>query len=54
MIGAASERLHQYILDVLFVIYSPNRNNDEDEDECYQVNLINEKKNSFFISFSFR
>jgi hypothetical protein len=35
MISAASERLHRYKIDVLFVIYSSNRI--DDEDECYQV-----------------
>jgi len=42
MISAASERLHQYEIDVLFVIYSSNGMNDEDE--CYQV---------IFLRFSF-
>jgi hypothetical protein len=35
MISAASERLHQFKIDVLFVIYSSTEINDEDE--CYQV-----------------
>ncbi|CAF3313561.1 unnamed protein product [Rotaria socialis] len=39
MISAASERLHQYKMDVLFVIYSStglNSHHDND-DECYQI-----------------
>jgi len=35
MISAASERLHQFKMDVLFVIYSSTEI--DDEDECYQV-----------------
>jgi hypothetical protein len=35
MISAASERLHQYQMDVLFVIYPSNEMTDEDE--CSQV-----------------
>jgi len=35
MISAASERLHQFKMDVFFVIYSSTEINDEDE--CYQV-----------------
>jgi hypothetical protein len=35
MISAASERLHQYGMDVLFMIYSSSGMNDDDEG--YQV-----------------
>ena len=37
MISAASERLHQYKMNVLFVIYQSSRVNNDDE--CYQVSL---------------
>lgn len=43
MINAAIESLQEYHMDVLFVIYSQNQFNqeDQDQDECYQVKLNN-------------
>jgi hypothetical protein len=38
MISAASECLHQYKLDISFVIYSSTGM--AEEDECYQVRFI--------------
>jgi hypothetical protein len=48
MIGAASECLHQYKLDVSFVIYSSTGM--AEEDECYQVRFISKL---YFIQFIF-
>jgi hypothetical protein len=50
MIGAASECLHQYTIDVVFVIYPSNRSY-ENDDECYQVNILQRKKVILFIYF---
>jgi hypothetical protein len=36
MISAASESLHKYQMDLLFVIYQSTGMN-SDDDECYQV-----------------
>jgi len=47
MISAASERLHQYKMDVLFVIYPSSGISDEDQDECYQV-IEQKRRKSFF------
>jgi hypothetical protein len=54
MISAAIERLHQYKMDVIFVVYPTKRNNeneDEDEDECYQVIIFNKKTKDFYLFF---
>ena len=52
MISAASERLHQYKMDVIFVVYpaKTDENDVEDEDECYQVIIFN-KKGFYFYFF---
>jgi hypothetical protein len=50
MISAASERLHQYKIDVLFVIYPSSGISDEDQDECYQV-IKHKRKNLFSLFF---
>jgi hypothetical protein len=50
MIGAASECLHQYTIDVVFVIYPSNRSY-ENDDECYQVNILQRKKLFYLFIF---
>jgi hypothetical protein len=50
MISAASECLHKYTIDVIFVIYSSNGFNEEDE--CYQV-ILSRKKKEFFFCIDF-